>query len=267
MDPATGKKLEGKVALITGGASGIGKGIAELFRREGAKVVVGDISVNGLQPMTGDLDAAWAVIEIDVTREAEVEKAVAAAVSNCGRLDIAVNCVGRSGFALLVDYTEAQWRSDIEICLTGTFLCMKHEGRQMIAQGAGGSIVNISSLSSVMPNERKSAYCSAKAAVNMLTMVGALEMGPHHVRVNAISPGLTATPMTSFLIQTPSIHAAYLDNIPLGRSGTTDDIASAALFLASDDASWITGENLLVDGGWHMKTYPNLFNLTGALQQ
>jgi NAD(P)-dependent dehydrogenase (short-subunit alcohol dehydrogenase family) len=266
MGTASGKKLEGKVALITGGASGIGKRIAQWFVRESARVVIADISTDGLADMKKELGVACATVQTDVTCEVDVEKAVATAVSNFGRLDIAVNSAGTGGLSLIIDYTEEQWDTEVDVCLKGTFLCMKHQGRQMIAQGIGGSIINIASLNSRQPAEGMSAYCSAKAGVEMLTKVGAMEMAEHKVRVNAICPGLIDTPLTTFVIQTPSIYDHYLQNIPLGRHGTTDDVAAAALFLASDDAAWITGDTLIVDGGSQTKCYPQLLKLFAAMQ-
>jgi NAD(P)-dependent dehydrogenase (short-subunit alcohol dehydrogenase family) len=266
MENTNVKRLENKVALITGGASGIGQRIAERFVREGARVVITDISLDGLAKTKQGLGNACIILETNVTREKEVEQAVSTAVSNFGGLDIAVNSAGAGGLSLIVDYTEEQWDLEVDICLKGTFLCMKHQGRQMISQGKGGSIINIASLNSKQPAEGMSAYCSAKAGVEMLTRVGAMEMGPHNVRVNCICPGLTDTPLTSFVIQTPSIYSNYLENIPLGRNGTADDIASAAVFLASNDASWITAESLYVDGGSQTKRYPQLFKLLADLQ-
>lgn len=266
MATSNSKRFENKVALITGGASGIGKCIAERFVAEGAKVVIADISADGLNAMKKELGAACLAIKTDVTKEAEVEKAVAAAVSNFGHLDIIVTSAGVGGLSLIVDYTEEGWDTEIDVCLKGTLLCMKHAGRQMIAQGKGGCIINIASLNSQQPAEGMAAYCSAKAGVEMLTKVGAMEMGPHKIRVNAISPGLIATPLTVILTGTPSILENYLENIPLGRSGIPEDVAHAALFLASDEASWITAENLFVDGGTVTKRYPQLFKLFAAMQ-
>jgi NAD(P)-dependent dehydrogenase (short-subunit alcohol dehydrogenase family) len=266
MENTNCKRLEGKVALIIGGASGIGRRIAERFVQEGAKVMIGDISPEGLAEVKKVLGDACTTVETNATRETEVQRAVAATVSNFGRLDIAVNSAGAGGLSLIIDYTEEQWDLEVDVCLKGTFLCMKHQGRQMISQGHGGSIINIASLNSRQPAEGMSAYCAAKAGVEMLTKVGAMEMGPHKVRVNCICPGLTDTPLTSFVIQTPSVYADYVENIPLGRNGTVDDIASASVFLASDDASWITAESLYVDGGSQTKRYPQLLKLLANLQ-
>jgi 3-oxoacyl-[acyl-carrier protein] reductase len=258
-------RLKNKVVLITGGASGIGKSIAGKFVREGARVVIADVSAEGLSAIKEELKEACFTIETDVTSEADVERAVAAAVGNFGRLDIAVNSAGTGGLGFIIDYAEEQWDREMDVCLKGTFLCLKHEGRQMISQGKGGSIINLASINARQPAEGMSAYCAAKAGVEMLTKVAAMEMGPHKVRVNCICPGLTDTPLTTFILQTPTVYAKYLENIPLGRSGLPDDIASAALFLASDDSSWITADSLFVDGGSQTKVYPQLPKLLATL--
>jgi len=142
----------------------------------------------------------------------------------------------------------------LDLCLTGVFLSVKHQARHMTA---GGSIVNIASLNALQPAEGFAAYCSAKAGVAMLSTVAAMELGPRGIRVNAIAPGLIDTPLTAMLNQ-PPFRDEFLDNTPLGRIGTTADVAAAALFLASDDSAWITGDLLLVDGGGHTKRYPEL---------
>jgi NAD(P)-dependent dehydrogenase (short-subunit alcohol dehydrogenase family) len=254
-----------KVALVTGGASGIGKRIAERFVAEGAKVVIADISAEGLETVKQKLGEDCITIETDVTQESAVEQAVAAAVGGFGRLDIAVNSAGTGGLNLIIDYDEEQWDHEFAVCLKGTFLGMKHQARRMIAQGQGGSIINIASLNARQPAEGMSAYCAAKAGVEMLTKVGAMEMAPHNIRVNCICPGLIDTPLTSYVIQAPSVYAKYLENIPLGRSGTTADIAAAALFLASDESAWITADSLFVDGGSQTKSYPQLQKLLTEL--
>jgi 3-oxoacyl-[acyl-carrier protein] reductase len=254
-------KLDGKVALITGGASGIGRRIARRFVGEGAKVAVADIDAEGLAGLQQELGPVCLTISTDVTLESDVEKAVTAVVAHFGRLDIAVNSAGTGGLNKIVDYTGEQWDHEMAVCLKGTFLCMKHVGRRMIEQGQGGSIINLASLNARQPAEGMSAYCVAKAGVEMLTKVGAMEMGPHKVRVNCLCPGLIDTPLTGYIMQTPSVYAKYLENIPLGRSGVTDDVASAAVFLASNESSWITADSLFVDGGSQTKSYPQLQKL------
>jgi NAD(P)-dependent dehydrogenase (short-subunit alcohol dehydrogenase family) len=146
----------------------------------------------------------------------------------------------------------------IDVCLTGVFHAVKHEARAMLDQGGGGVIVNLASIYGRQPGEGMVAYCCAKAGVEMLTRVAALELGPRGVRVNAIAPGFVETPMTA--PTQPKSRAAYIDAIPLGRPGRPDDIARAALFLASDDAAWFNGETLVVDGGEVHREAPRLLS-------
>lgn len=134
----------------------------------------------------------------------------------------------------------------------------------MITLGHGGSIINIASLNAIQPAEGMGAYCASKAAVDMHTKVAAMELGPHGIRVNAIAPGLVDTPLAALLNQTPPIKAAFVENAPLGRTGTPDDVAGVALFLASEDASWMTGDLVRLDGGAHTKRYPELAKILGA---
>jgi NAD(P)-dependent dehydrogenase (short-subunit alcohol dehydrogenase family) len=222
---------------------------------EGARVVVGDRNAGLLVEAEKELGAAAAAVEIDVTREADVERAVAVAVSRFGRLDVAVNNAG-VGFAVpLVEQTEAQWDTVVDVCLKGVFLCLKHEARAMTT---GGVIVNIASINARQPAEGLSAYCAAKAGVEMLTRCAAMELGRRRIRVVGIGPGLVDTPLTTFQQERPHVRDAFLSEIPLGRVGTPGDIANAAVFLASDDASWISGDTLFVDGAELTKKYPEL---------
>jgi NAD(P)-dependent dehydrogenase (short-subunit alcohol dehydrogenase family) len=184
---------------------------------------------------------------------------VEAAVERFGRLDIAVNAaygvrptppepLPPSG-VFLVDQSTEYFAAVIDVGLVGPFRCVKHEARQMVTQADGGVIINLASINARQPAETMSAYCAAKAGVEMLTRCAALELGSRRVRVVAIAPGLVDTPMTSFLTANEKVLAQYLRAVPVGRAGTTSDVASAAAFLASDDASYISGETLVVDGG------------------
>jgi NAD(P)-dependent dehydrogenase (short-subunit alcohol dehydrogenase family) len=222
-------RLAGKAAVITGGASGIGLGIARRFVAEGAHVALGDRN-----------------------------RLVGQAVSAFGRLDIGVNCAGLGTFAPLVDLEEKHWNLVLDVCLKGVYLSIKHEARRMIAQGNGGAIINIASINARQPAEGLSAYCAAKAGVEMLTRCAAMELGPHNIRVTGIGPGLVDTPLTTFQQRNPTLREEFLANIPLGRVGAVEDIAGAALFLASDDASWVTGDTLFVDGAELTKKYPEM---------
>ncbi len=258
-------RLENKAALITGGASGIGKRIAERFLEEGARVVIADVSEENCETFEGRTDNRLFTILTDVTSEESIRRAVAFTVEKFGGIDVGVTSAGTGGLGLIVEYPEEQWNHEIDVCLKGTFLAVKHMAGQMIAQGNGGSIINMASLNARQPAEGMSAYCVAKAGVEMLTKVAAMELGPHKIRVNCLCPGLTDTPLTTFIYQTPQVLEKYLENIPLGRGGTTDDIASAAVFLASGEASWITAESLFIDGGSQTKSYPQLMKILSGL--
>jgi NAD(P)-dependent dehydrogenase (short-subunit alcohol dehydrogenase family) len=256
-----GKRLDGKVALITGGGSGIGKGTAKRFIQEGAQVMLADISEENLAAAQQELGENSATIKMNVTVEEEVEHAVAATVQKFGRLDVMVNSAGVGTMSAILDTDAESWDDVLAVDLKGPFLCIKHAATQMIAQGDGGAIISIASLNSRQPAEGMASYCSAKAGVEMLTKVAAMELGAHKIRVNAISPGLIDTPLTNGMFGMPGVLEGFLENTPLGRYGSPDDIAAAALFLASDDASWITAETLFVDGGALTKRYPDLMKI------
>ncbi|PRZ41809.1 NAD(P)-dependent dehydrogenase (short-subunit alcohol dehydrogenase family) [Antricoccus suffuscus] len=245
-------RLEGRSALITGGASGIGLEIARRYRSEGASVTLVDINREALDAHAAELGGTSYVA--DVTDESSMEDAVAAAVNAYGGLDIAVNAAGAGFVAPITELPLEEWRRILDLCLTGVFLSVKHEARRM---NDGGSIINIASLNAIQPAEGFAAYCSAKAGVAMFTKVAAMELGPRSIRVNAIAPGLVDTPLTAALTA-PPLSDEFLDNAPLGRIGVPSDIADAALFLASDDSSWVTGDLLSVDGGAHTRRYPQV---------
>ena len=254
-----GDRLVGRVAVITGGASGIGRRTAELFVAEGAKVVIGDRNealLDEVQSAIGHDRCATTVI--DVARELDLERLVRLACERFGKVDVAVNSAGIGTLGPIHDLPAESWRGVIEVCLTGVFLAVKHESRAMLGQGRGGVIVNLASTYGRQPGEGMAAYCCAKAGVEMLTRVAALELGPRGVRVNAIAPGFVETPMTA--PTQPKSRAAYIDSIPVGRPGQPDDIARAALFLVSDDAAWCNGETLVVDGGEVHREAPRLLS-------
>ena len=258
-------KLDGKVAVITGGASGIGKRTAEVFVAEGARVVIADIDSDGIGAMISALGhnhADGAVV--DVRDEAAVEKMVALAIRRFGRLDIAFNNAGVGGFSPVQDYDLADWDRVLGICLTGTFLCIKHEAKQFIQQGTGGSIINVASLNAMQATEGLAAYCSAKAGVAMLTKVAALELGRRQIRVNAIGPGIIRTPLTAAMLAVPGLEDAFVHESPIGRAGEPEDVAQLAVYLASDASSLMTGQTLYIDGGESLKKYPELFSFFGV---
>lgn len=250
-------RLDGRVAVITGGASGIGRHTAELFAKEGARIVIGDRD-EALLPEVREMIGADRCVAavVDVTHEPDLERLVQLAIDSFGKLDIAVNSAGIGTLSSVVDHPVDNWRAVIDVCLTGAFLAVKHEARSMIKGGRGGAIVNLTSIYGRQPGEGMAAYCCAKAGGDMLTHVSTLELGPLGIRVNAIAPGFVDTPMTA--PTQPKSRQAYIDAIPLGRSGQPGDIGDAALFLVSDEAAWINGETLVVDGGEVHREAPRL---------
>lgn len=244
-------RLDGKHALVTGGASGIGFGVARLFHAEGATVTLVDVNADLLNKRVAELGPRTRGHAADVTDENAI-----AAVTASGPLHVAVNAAGAGTFGPITELLAADFRRIVDLCLTGVFLSVKHEARAMTG---GGSIINIASLNARQPAEGMSAYCAAKAGVEMLTKVAAMELGPSGVRVNALAPGLVDTPLTESFTQTP-LRDEFLDNAPLGRVGRPGDIADAALFLATEQSSWVTGDLLLVDGGAHTMRYPKLIH-------
>jgi NAD(P)-dependent dehydrogenase (short-subunit alcohol dehydrogenase family) len=254
-------RLEGKVAVVTGGASGIGRATADRFVDEGAKVVLGDLNEAMLGVAAQELGDACATSSGDVTVEADVERLVGTAVDAFGRVDIGVNCAGLGTIGPVTDMTVEQWDLVLDVCLKGVFLATKHEARAMKASGGGGAIINIASINARQPGQGMAAYCSAKAGVEMFTRVAALELGPDGIRVCGIGPGLVDTPLTQYQRDMPAFREGYLQNIPMGRVGAPADIASAAAFLASDDASWISGETLFVDGASLTRGYPMMLDI------
>ena len=257
--------LEGKVALVTGGASGIGKAIVETFVHEGARVLIADVNDAATAALIGALGHNYADgATVDVRDEQAVQRMVAQAVRRFGRLDIAVNNAGVGGFSPVQSYPLEDWDRVIGITLTGTFLCIKHEAAHLIGQGSGGSIINIASLNAIQPTEGFAAYCSAKAGVAMLTKVAALELGRHKIRVNAIGPGLIHTPATEPMTAVPGLEDAFIHEAPIGRAGEPDDVARLARYLAGDDSSLMTGQTLYLDGGASLNKYPELFRFFGV---
>ncbi|HEX9259383.1 MAG TPA: glucose 1-dehydrogenase [Acidimicrobiales bacterium] len=248
-------RIEGKVAVVTGAASGIGLGIAKRFVAEGARAVISDVDADRLGIAAGELGPAALAVPGSVTSEADVEALMRAAHDHFGGLDIVVANAGGGGFSMLVDHDLAEWQRILELNLTGAFLTVKHAGRRI---ADGGSIVTIASLNAVQPAEGMAAYCAAKAGVAMLVKVAAMELGQRRIRVNAIGPGLVETAATAAFWAVPGVVDEFVQNSTVGRFAQPDDVASLALFLASDESTFVSGALHLVDGGAATRRYPDL---------
>jgi NAD(P)-dependent dehydrogenase (short-subunit alcohol dehydrogenase family) len=254
------RRLAGKVALVTGAASGIGRAIATAFIGEGASVVAVDIDVDGMSALAtdgdgNDVSARLVTLRCDVTREADVQAAAEAAITHFGGLDIAVANAGKGGFGMITEHPLDAWQEIIDLCLTGVFLTVKHAGRVM---RNGGSIINIASLNAIQPAEGMAAYCTAKAGVAMLTRVAAMELGHRQIRVNTIAPGLVETAATGAFWSIPGVVEEFVENTTVGRFAVPEDIARVAVFLASDDSEFVSASFYSVDGGASTKRYPDL---------
>ena len=246
-------RLGDKVALITGGASGMGASMARIFAREGAKVVVADMLADEGKKIVDEITRAngAAIFQrLDVSSEAEWQVAIAATLAAYGRLDILVNDAGISGSAVEDLFDSAAWEKIMAVNATGTFLGMKHAIPEMKKAG-GGAIVNISSISGVTGQRGiHVAYNASKGAVRTLTKAAAVQHGRDNIRVNSVHPGLMPPMRTSGRTADPVVRAKMLEGVPLRRDGRVEEVANAVLFLASDEASYITGVELYVDGGF-----------------
>jgi 3-oxoacyl-[acyl-carrier protein] reductase len=247
------KRFIGKVVIVTGAGEGIGLVIANKFAAEGAKVIVADINDSAGESTAKEIiDSGGIALSIttDVSDENQVKSMVEKVLSHFGQIDVLVNNAGISVHGYLIEMEREAWDRQIEVQLTGPFLTTKHVGRQMIAQGKGGKIVNISSVASVMGRIKAGPHCASKGGLTMLTKVAAMELAEHDINVNAVAPGLIDIPKhrdENFL--SSAYKNSYMKEVPLGRMGKPSDIANMVLFLSSSEAEWITGQLFLVDGG------------------
>jgi NAD(P)-dependent dehydrogenase (short-subunit alcohol dehydrogenase family) len=244
-------RLKGKVALITGGSSGIGRAIAELFAREGANVAVTDVDVSAgkalAQAISGRGENAT-FFELDVSNSNQIDQIVQKVIQDFGRIDVLVNAAGILHLGTAVDTEEADWNRVIAINLTGTFLCCRAVLPGMIARH-DGAIINISSSTGAHDAKGNTvAYVASKGGVTLLTKALAIDHARQGIRVNAIAPGPTDTPMLRTVLS-PQQMQEFANSFPMGRMGRPEELAAAALFLATDEASFITGAIIPVDGG------------------
>ncbi len=249
-----------RTALVTGGASGIGLATARALIADGYRVVIADIDAAKAEAVADELGEFASSVGMDVTDEASVAAGFGATTG----LHAVVNCAGLSMAGPITELELAHWNTTVDICLTGSFLVIKHAARHI---ADGGSITCISSLNGRQPGTGMAAYCAAKAGVLMLVQVAALELAERRIRVNAISPGLVDTPLVAGVALVPGLTEDYIENTPLGRAGRPEEIADMAAFLASDKAAWMTGSAIDLNGGAHLKRYPDVLGHVQAMMR
>ena len=248
--------LEGKVAIVTGGAQGIGKGIVERYVKENAKVAIFDIDKDMLEATESEMKSRGVDVitfTVDVLSKEQIFNAVNAVADKWGHIDILVNDAGICPWADFLEIPEEDWDKVMGINLKGYFLMSQAVGRIMSKQKDGGSIIHMSSVNGLAAEAQIAHYNVSKGGINMLTMSMALELAKYNIRVNAICPGFIDTRLNRSDIENEEWLKEYLKTIPMGRVGKPSDIASAAFFLASDDSAYITGHLLVVDGGQIIK--------------
>ncbi len=246
-------RLEGKVAIVTGAGTGIGQGIALAMAREGAAVTVdyvGDASI-----AAESLDQIKALggrglgVAADVSDPKQVASLIEQTVQAFGKLDIFVNNAGIEKKYAFVDFPLEEWNRIIAVNTTGPFLCSQAAARQMLAQGHGGRIINISSIHEDLPMPTNAPYCASKGALRMLMRTVAVELAPYNITVNNIGPGAIYTPIDKDIQDDPQLTEELLNEIPMHRWGRPEEVGHLAVYLASDDASYVTGSTHFIDGG------------------
>ncbi len=248
------KRLNGKVAIVTGSNRGIGKGIAIAFAKEGCKVVVNNYKedndgkevVNEIKGLGSDA----IFVKADVSKEKDMKNLVKKTVEKFGKLDIMVNNAGILVSGSVKELTEKDWDRQMSVNLKGVFFGTKYAVEQMVKQGKGGRIINISSIAGLVGFPGISAYCASKGGVTEFTREAALDHAKDKITVNAINPGVIITDMTKDMLRDKATNKMLMENTPVGRFGNPEDIGNAAVFLALDESSFVTGHNLVVDGGW-----------------
>ena len=245
-------QLEGKVAIVTGGAGGIGKAIVETFAQEGARVAIADRNLAGARALSAALIAAGSTaeaIEVDVADSAAVTRMAAQVFEAFGRIDILVNNAGIRFLNPLLEQTEDEWRRTLDVNLTGPFLCCKAVIPYML-RGGKGKIVNVSSVAGQFGRPLRSAYCASKGGEIAFTRAAALDMKGKNIYINALAPALVDTPLNAVFAGDAELAPVWGKETIVGRWGKPSEVAQAALFLASDASDFVNGSVLTVDGGW-----------------
>ncbi len=247
------RRLEGKVALVTGGGSGIGRATCERLANDGAAVIVADIVPETAQETAALLTSSGAAalpLTLDVASAEGVGAAFDAAWERFGVVDVLVNNAGIMGYRPFLNLRESDWDRTFAVNAKGVFLCSQAFAKRLVAAKRPGRIINVSSITSEVTIEFQSHYAASKGAVRMLTKAMSLELAPHGITVSAVAPGVVETGMTAELLADPAVADVTLPLIPLGRAATPAEVAGVIAFLASDDAAYITGTTLVVDGGY-----------------
>jgi NAD(P)-dependent dehydrogenase (short-subunit alcohol dehydrogenase family) len=251
-------KLDGKVAVITGAARGIGRGIAEVFVEEGADIAIIDIDITG-EPAAGLVQ--WAeskgrraiVVQANVSNRAEVEAMFETVWNEFGRVDILVNNAGVESVVPFLELSDKEWTRVTDVNLRGPWMCSQVFCRRVVAEGRKANIINIGSIQAAKILPGRTHYAPSKLAIEALTRNTSAEMTPLGIRVNCVHPGFVATDMTAWILQNPGILSKIVAQISVGRPGEPHDIGKVVAFLASDESSYVTGQSLHVDGGWIFK--------------
>jgi len=250
---AGAKRLRGKVALITGSSKGIGRGIVERFSREGADVVINyNSDPRGAEEAAEDARSQGvraAIIQADLGTVGGVRTLVSDAIAAMGRLDVLVNNAGVEKHAPFWEVTEADYDKVLNVNLKGVFFTTQAFVEHLRRDGRGGRVINISSVHEELPFPNFAAYCASKGGLKMLTRNLAVELGPLDITINSIAPGAIATPINTALLHDPAKLRSLTEQIPLGRLGRPEDVSGLAVFLASDEAAYVTGATYVVDGG------------------
>ncbi|HEV8633863.1 MAG TPA: 3-oxoacyl-ACP reductase family protein [Chloroflexota bacterium] len=249
-------KLQGKSALVTGSRRGIGRAIALEFAREGANVAVNGVGSQDAAEAVADEARKHGVKAIvsmgDVSKSADVKRIVDATAEAFGGIDLLVNNAGVESIVPFLELTEAEWERVTSINLKGEWLCAQAAARRMVEQRRGGAIINVGSVQAGMVLPGRTHYAPTKRGLEALTANMAAELAEHGIRVNCIHPGLIETDMTAWVMKDPQVLPVVLDKIAMKRAGRPDEIGRVAVFLASDDASYVTGQSLYVDGGFQI---------------
>ena len=248
-------QLKDKIAIITGARRGMGRTHALALAKEGAKIVVSDISLEDCQKVVDEIKSAGGeaiAVKCDVTKKQEIEKMVKDVVDKFGKVDILVNNAGIAAFKPFLEMTEEEWDRTLDINLKGYFLCSQACAKEMVKQKSG-TIINIASVAMGQVGIGFSTlvhYCASKGGIVGMTEALAAELAPYNIRVNAVSPGMIETPMMDPIKQDPKTMEAMLAKVPMNRVGKPEEVSELVLFLASDKSSYMTGSVVVIDGGW-----------------